>query len=64
MADGEEGLVFRRADFERDLGFGADKGAAGIVGGRASGDGLAGTGRGAEGGRGSRDGRVRGWSLF
>ena len=44
MADGEEGLVFRRADFERDLGFGADKGAAGIVGGRASGEGLAGTG--------------------
>ena len=64
MANGEESLIFRRADFERDLGFGADEGAAGIVGGRASGDGFAGTGGGGEGGCGSRDGRVRGRSLI
>ena len=64
MADGEESLIFRRADFERDLGLGADEGAAGIVGGGAGGDGLAGTGGDAEGSCGSRDGRVRGWSLF
>ena len=63
MANREESLIFRRADFERDLGFGADEGAAGIVGGRTGGDGLAGTGGGAEGGCGSRDSRVRGRSL-
>ena len=44
MANSQESLVFRRADLERDLGFGANEGAAGIVGGRAGGDRLAGTG--------------------
>ena len=58
MANSEESLIFRRADFERDLGFGADEGAAGIVGGRAGGDGLAGTCGGVESGCGSGGGGV------
>lgn len=50
VARGEEGLVVGGADVEGDLGFGADEGAAGVVGGRARGDGLAGAGGGVEGG--------------
>ena len=50
MARSEESLIFRRADIERALGFGADEGSAGIVEGRAGGDELAGTRRGVESG--------------
>ena len=64
MANSEESLIFGRADLERDLSFGADEGAAGIPGGRAGGDRVARTGRGAEGGCGGREGRVIGWSLI
>ena len=64
MANSQESLILRRADFERDLSFGADEGAAGIVGGRTGGDGVTGTGRGADGCCGSREDRVRGWNLI
>ena len=48
-ARGEDGFVVWGTDLEGDLGFCADEGAAGIVGGRACGDGLGGAGGGAEG---------------
>ena len=44
VARGEDGLVIGRADAEGDFCFGADEGAARIVGGRTGGDGLAGAG--------------------
>lgn len=47
-ARGEDGFVVGRADLEGHLGFGTDEGAAGVVGGGTSGDGLAGAGRGVD----------------
>lgn len=41
---GQHGAVVGRAYVKGDLGFGADEGAAGVVGGGAGGDGLRGTG--------------------
>ncbi len=41
---GEDGAVFGAADVKGDLGFGADEGAAGVVGGGAGGDGARGAG--------------------
>lgn len=64
MARSEESLIFRRADIERALGFGAHEGSAGIVEGRAGGDGLAGTGRGVENGCSRGGGRIRGRVLI
>ena len=40
----QHGAVVGRADLKGDLGFGADVGAAGVVGGGAGGDGLRGAG--------------------